>query len=131
LEDLGKDFGMDPAKCDAFQEQINQVVAVYQSALSDDEKIARLTELWSQSAESLQKSASDDPEVASTANQYLILMKQLVAMAMAEESPSGTDKSASAAATNSLKKLKTLTQNYVKMMKILCPRLTLPPIMNQ
>ena len=79
----------------------------------------------------MQKAGSDDPEVASTANQYLVLMKQLMAMAMAEEPPSGSDKNVSVAAANSLKKLKALTQNYVKMMKILCPRLTLPPIMNQ
>jgi hypothetical protein len=129
LEDLAKDMGMSPAKCNAVQQQINQVVAVYQSSLSDEEKIARLSQLWSQSAASLQKAGSADTEVASTADQYLSMMDELVGMA--KDSSKGSDKNASAAAMNSLKKLKTLTQNYVKMMKVMCPKLTLPPIMNQ
>ncbi len=129
LEDLSKDFGMDPAKCDAVQKQINQVMAVYQSNLTDDEKVASLTQLWSKSAAAMEKSTSDDPDVASTANQYLVMMKELVAMA--KDSPNDSDKNVSAAAANSLKKLKTLTQNYVKMMKVMCPKLVLPPLMNQ
>ncbi len=129
LDDLAKDLGMGPAKCNAVQEQINQVVAVYQSSLSDEEKIAALSKLWSQSAVSLQKSASADPEVASTANQYLVMMQEL--MVLAEASPSKTDKNASPQAINSLKKLKMLTQNYAKMMKVMCPNLTLPSIMSE
>jgi hypothetical protein len=129
LEDLARDFGMDPAKCNAVQKQIDQVVAVYQSGLSDDEKIAGLSALWAQSAASLQKSAAADSEVASTANQYVLMMEELVAMA--KDSPSGSDKNVSVAAKNSLNKLRALTQNYVKMMKVMCPKLNLPAVMNQ
>lgn len=129
LEDLAKDFGIDPAQCEALQKQIDRVVSVYQSGMSDDEKVARLSELWAQTASSMQKSGANDPEVGSAVNQYLFLMQEL--MAMAQASPGGSDKSVTPAARNSLNKLKGLSQNYVKMMKVMCPKLTLPPVMNQ
>jgi hypothetical protein len=128
LEDIAKDLGMEPAKCDAVQRQIDQVVSVYQSGLTDNEKIAKLTELWAQSAAALKKSGESDPDVGATAGQYLLLMEEVVAMTKA--SPSGDDKAVSSTARDSLKRLKILTQNYVKMIKILCPKLTLPAIMN-
>ena len=129
LEDLAKDLGMNPATCDAVQKQIDEVMAVYQSGLSDEQKIASLSQLWSQTATSMRKSGEADSEVAATGNQYLLMMNELVAMA--KHSSGGSNKNVSAEAMNSLRKLKALTQNYVKMMKVMCPKLVLPPIMNQ
>jgi hypothetical protein len=128
LEDLSKDLGMNPAQCEALQRQIDDVVSVYQSGMSDDEKIAKLSALWGQAAASMRKSGEKDPDVGATAGQYLTVMEDLVAMAKAQ---SGSDKDASVAARNALTRLKGMSQNYVKMMKILCPKLSLPPIMNQ
>jgi len=119
---------MDPAKCNALQQQIDQVVAVYQSSMTDEEKVARLMEVWSQSMAAMQKSGENDPDVAAAARQYRVMMEELLAMAKASSGGGGKDVPADA--RESLKKLKVITQNYVKMMKILCPKLKLPAIMN-
>jgi hypothetical protein len=128
LADMAQDLGMDPATCDAIQARIDQVVAVYQSSQTESEKLAKLTELWSQAMTDMKKAGEQDGDVASTSGQYLLIMQELVDMAKA--APDGGQQ-VSPAAKNTLVKLKALTQNYVKMMKIMCPKLSLPPLMNQ
>jgi hypothetical protein len=129
IQDLARDMGMDPRQCDDVQNRINQVVAIYESALSDDEKMARLTEAVAQSMAEMQQAGSKDPEVATAGNQYVLLIQEL--LAAARKSASGDDKKVSDAVKDDLQKLKIMTKDYVQMMKLMCPKLVLPDVMTK
>jgi hypothetical protein len=129
IQDLARDMGMDPRQCDDVQNRINQVVAIYESALSDDEKMARLTEAVAQSMAEMQQAGSKDPEVATAGNQYVLLIQEL--LAAARKSASGDDKKVSDAVKDDLQKLKIMTKDYVQMMKLMCPKLVLPDVMTR
>jgi hypothetical protein len=129
VQDLARDMGMDPRQCDDVQNRINQVVAIYESPLSDDEKMARLTEAVAQSMAEMQQAGSKDPEVATAGNQYVLLIQEL--LAAARKSASGDDKKVSDAVKDDLQKLKIMTKDYVQMMKLMCPKLVLPDVMTK
>jgi hypothetical protein len=129
VQDLARDMGMDPRQCDDVQNRINQVVAIYESPLSDDEKMARLTEAVAQSMAEMQHAGSKDPEVATAGNQYVLLIQEL--LAAARKSASGDDKKVSDAVKDDLQKLKIMTKDYVQMMKLMCPKLVLPDVMTK
>ena len=129
VQDMARGMGLDPRLCGDLQNRINEIIAISQSALSDDEKVKKLSEALAQSLAGMQKSGSKDPEIGNTMNQYLALIKDLVATA--QVSDVGSDKNISAAAKNELQKLLILTKNYVQMMKLMCPKLVLPEAMNK
>jgi hypothetical protein len=129
MQDMARGMGMDPRQCDDIQNRINQIVAIYESSLSDNEKIASLTEAVAQSVEEMQQAASKDPEVATAGNQYLVLIQEL--LAAARKSASGDDKKVSDAIKDDLQKLKIMTKDYVQMMKLMCPKLALPDVMTK
>jgi len=122
VQDMARRMGMDPRQCEALQDQINQVTSVANSSLSENEKAARLVDLLDISMESMRQAASKDPEVAQIVNQYLSMMQGLVAAAR----NSVNDKNVSSKTADDLSKLKIMTQTYVQMMKMMCPRLNLP-----
>lgn len=122
VQDMARNMGMDPQRCDALQNQIDQVTSVASSSLSENEKAAQLSQLLDQSIESMKQAASKDPEVAQIVNQYLSMMQGLVAVA---KNP-GDDKSVSAGTAEDLSKLKIMTRTYIQMMKLMCPKLKLP-----
>ncbi len=59
----------------------------------------------------------------------LVFMKGLIAAARA--SAAAGDKKVSATAKEDLQKLIILTKTYVAMMKVMCPKLTLPDTMSK
>jgi len=129
IQDMARSMGMDPKLCDGLQERINRIVAISESSITDEEKVEKLSEAVAESIAGMQKSGSKDAEVAKAANQYLVLMKGLIAAVRASV---GTgDKKVSASAKEDLQKLIILTKTYVAMMKIMCPKLTLPDTMNK
>jgi hypothetical protein len=81
MQDMARGMGMDPRQCDDVQNRINQIVAIYESPLSDDEKMAKLTEAVAQSVAEMQQAAAKDPEVATAGNQYVLLIQGLLAAA--------------------------------------------------
>lgn len=129
MQDMARGMGMDPQQCDDLQNRINQIVAIYESSLSDNEKIASLTEAVAQSVEQMQQAASKDPEVATAGNQYLVLIQEL--LAAARKSASGDEKKVSDAVKDDLHKLKIMTKDYVQMMRLMCPKLALPDVMTK
>jgi len=129
VQDMARGMGMDPGLCNDLQNRINEVVAISDSSLSDDEKMTKLTEAVAQSMADMQKAASKDPEVESAIGQHLVLVQAL--MAAARTSASGNDKKVSDSVKDDLEKLKIITKNYVQMMKLMCPKLTLPDVMNK
>jgi hypothetical protein len=129
MQDMARGMGMDPRQCDDVQNRINQIVAIYESPLSDDEKMAKLTEAVAQSVAEMQQAAAKDPEVATAGNQYVLLIQEL--LAAAHKSASGDDKKVSDAVKDDLQKLKIMTKDYVQMMKLMCPKLALPDVMNK
>jgi hypothetical protein len=129
VQDMARGMGMDPRQCDDVQNRINQIVAIYESPLSDDEKMTKLTEAVAQSVTEMQQAASKDPEVAAAGNQYVLLIQEL--LAAARKSASGDDKKVSDAVKDDLQKLKIMTKDYVQMMKLMCPKLALPDVMTK
>ncbi len=129
VQDMARGMGIDPRQCENLQNRINQIVAIYESPASDNEKVASLSEAVAQSMAEMEQAASKDPEVEKAVNQYLGLMKEL--MAAARSSASGDDKKISDAAKDDLQKLKIMTSTYVQMMKALCPKLILPDVMTK
>ncbi len=129
IQDMARNMGMDPKLCDGVQERINRIVAISESSISDEEKVEKLSEAVTESIAGMQKSGSKDEEVARAANQYLGLMKGLIAAVRA--SAAAGDKKVSATAKEDLQKLIILTKTYVAMMKVMCPKLTLPDTMNK
>ena len=128
-QDMARSMGMDPKLCDGLQERINRIVAISQASITDEEKVEKLSEAVAESIAGMEKSSSKDDEVAKAANQYLVLMKGLIAAARAS---AGTDdKKVSATAKEDLQKLIIMTKTYVAMMKVMCPKLTLPDTMNK
>ena len=55
-------WGSTPGCVVIFRNRINQIVAIYESSLSDDEKMASLTEAVAQSLAEMQQAGSKDPE---------------------------------------------------------------------
>ncbi len=129
VRDMSRGMGMDPRQCDDLQNRIDRIVAIYESPISENEKLASLSELATQSMEEMKQAASKDPEVEQAINQHLVLMQAILSAAKA--SASGDDKKVSDAVKDDLQKMKILTKTYVDMMKALCPRLTLPELMTK
>jgi hypothetical protein len=129
MQDMARGMGMDPGQCEGLQNRINQIVAIYESPLSDDEKMAQLTEILAQSVAEMQQAGSKDPEVATAGNQYVLLIQEL--LAAARKSAAGGDKKVSDAVKDDLQKLKIMTKDYMQMMKLMCPKLALPDVMTK
>ena len=129
IQDMARSMGMDPKLCDGLQERINRIVEISQSSMTDEEKVEKLSEAVAESIAGMEKSGSKDAEVAKAASQYLVLMKGLIAAVRA--SAGADDKKVSASAKEDLQKLIVLTKTYVAMMKVMCPKLTLPDTMNK
>ncbi|MGO9569355.1 MAG: hypothetical protein ACLP5H_17610 [Desulfomonilaceae bacterium] len=129
MQDMARGMGMDPRQCDDLQNRINRIVAIYESSQSDNEKMASLSEAVAQSVAEMEQAASKDPEVATAGNQYIGLIQEL--LSAARTSASGDDKKVSDAVKDDLQKLKIMTKDYVQMMKLMCPGLTLPDVMTK
>lgn len=129
VQDMARSMGMDPKLCAGLQERINRIIGISESSITDEEKVEKLSEAVAESIAGMQKSGSKDAEVATAANQYLVLMKGL--LAAARQSVAAGDKNVSNTAKEDLQKLIILTKVYVSMMKIMCPKLTVPDTMNK
>ena len=129
IQDMARTMGMDPKLCEDLQERINKIVAISDSSLTDQEKIDKLSETVAESMAGMQTAGSKDAEVANAANQYLVLMKDI--MTAARSSAAKGDNKISASTKEDLQKLLTITKTYMAMMKIMCPKLALPETMNK
>ena len=129
IQDMARTMGMDPKLCEDLQERINKIVAISDSSLTDQEKVDKLSETVAESMAGMQTAGSKDAEVANAANQYLVLMKDI--MSAARSSAAKGDSKVSAATKEDLQKLLTITKTYMAMMKIMCPKLALPDTMNK
>ncbi len=129
IQDMARNMGMDPKLCEALQERINRIVAIADSSLTDEDKVNKLSEAVAESIGGMQTAGSKDPEVANAASQYLVLMKDIITAA--RSSTAKGDNKVSASAKEDLQKLLIITKTYMSMMKIMCPKLTLPDTMKK
>jgi len=129
IQDMARSMGMDPKLCEDLQERVNKIVAISDSSLTDQEKVDKLSETVAESIAGMQTAGSKDAEVANAANQYLVLMKDI--MTAARSSAAKGDNKVLASTKEDLQKLLLITKTYMAMMKIMCPKLTLPDTMNK
>ncbi|HMK37364.1 MAG TPA: hypothetical protein VK463_19980 [Desulfomonilaceae bacterium] len=113
--------------CSELQDKIDNVVNLSRAGLSDKEKIAKLSALFSQSMAALTKSSEKDSEIDAITKQYKFLFETLLAAAMATSSD---DAKITPDTKDELQKLKIMTANYVALMRLLCPGLKLPENMS-
>jgi hypothetical protein len=128
-QDMARSFGMNPALCDGLQSQIDKVVNIYQSSASEDDKMSQLTEALTESLKRMRESSHNDSDVDRIVKQYLTIIEGL--LASARDSFKASDKQVSPDARDDLQKLKTMTGMYMSMMKMMCPKLKLPDVMNK
>ncbi|MEW6351734.1 MAG: hypothetical protein AB1646_22020 [Thermodesulfobacteriota bacterium] len=121
--------GLGAAKCREIQQQVDEIMSIFRSGLKDEEKIGKLSQIWSRSAAEMKKSGESDEDIRATVNQYLPFLDMLAAEAQTALKAGETQVSKDKAAQ--LDRIKLLTQSYVKMIGLLCPKLTLPPIMGK
>jgi hypothetical protein len=120
---------MDPALCDGLQAQIDKVVNIYRSSVTEDEKVSQLTEALAESLRNMRESGQKDPEVDRLVKQYLTIIEGL--LTSARDSFKAGVKQLPPDAKDELQKLKILTGTYMGMMKMMCPKLALPDVMNK
>jgi hypothetical protein len=130
VQDMARSMGMDPKVCGELQNQVNQVSAIFQSSLSAQEKLTKLQETLAASMAGMQKSAESDPEIGAIVKQYTVMMMGLLATTRGSLS-GAEDKQVSTESKQELDKLKVLTSTYVNMVKMMCPKLSLPEVMNK
>jgi hypothetical protein len=122
-------IGLGASQCQEVQKRISSVVGIFESSLKDQEKMAKLSEIWSQSAAEMRKSGEGDELIQTTMEPYLLLMEGLAAQLKASM---GTgNKQAPEEMKATFDRMKLMTGSYVKMMRLLCPKLVLPPIMDK
>jgi hypothetical protein len=129
VQDMARSFGMDPALCDGLQSQIDKVLNIYRSSATDNDKISQLKEALAESLRKMRQSGDKDPEVDRIIKQYLTIMEGL--LASARDAFKAGDKQLSPDAQKELQKLKIMTATYMSMMKMMCPKLNLPDVMNK
>jgi len=129
IQDMSRTMGMDPKRCEDLQERVNRIVAISESSDTVEQKVEKLSEYIAESIAGLEKAGSKDSEVANAVKQYLVLMKGIMASALA--SAATGEKKVSAATKEDLQKLIILTKTYVTMMKVMCPKLALPDTVNK
>ena len=118
------DMKVDPKVCAGLQAQIDEMVNLSQSSLSQDEKIKRLKLAWQKSWSKALGEAEEDKETLDMLEGMGGLVAQLLA------SISTTQKNGEADAPASTMKLfgdlKQQTKTFVGLMMMLCPDLKLP-----
>lgn len=122
----------DPKVCESLQAQIDQIVAIGNSPLPEEEKVAKLTDSWKQSWAEIQKLAAGDPETAERIKSLADLMTLI--LHRASPPTPGTEKGEPAEIKDLLAKItmKDLAKPilvYTLVARSLCPKLKLPPFM--
>ncbi|MBM4328030.1 MAG: hypothetical protein FJ118_12810 [Deltaproteobacteria bacterium] len=116
---------IDPAVCSQLQSRIDEIVSISRSeTMSDREKVARLSESWSQSIAEMLKGGEQDPEMAKVIKDLIESIAQTLGKA---KSTAGSPKGDSGAeAARDLRVLVERTKPYVAIMQLLCPDLKVP-----
>ena len=118
------DMKVDPRVCAGLQAQIDEMVSLSQSSLSQDEKIKRLKLVWQKSWSKALSEAEEDKETLKMLEGMGGLVAQLLA------SVSTAQKNGETEAPDSTMKLfgdlKQQTKTFVGLMMMLCPDLKLP-----
>ncbi|MEW6530532.1 MAG: hypothetical protein AB1473_06835 [Thermodesulfobacteriota bacterium] len=116
---------IDPAVCSQLQGRLDEIVAISRSeTMSDQEKVARLSESWKQSMTEMLKGAGQDSEMAKVIKDLIESIAQtLVKAKSSAQSPKGDT---GAEAARDLRVLMERTKPYVAIMQLLCPDLKVP-----
>jgi hypothetical protein len=120
----------DPSKCREVQAQLDAVMAIAQStSLSEAEKMAKLEAAIAQSFVAMQSNAKNISEAAQIAREWTDTLKQMMASAMTPgAAPSD---SVPSDAKTGLDIVKNRLKPYVQVMKVMCPDLVIPDIVNR
>jgi hypothetical protein len=118
------DMKIDPKVCAGLQAQVDEMVKLSKSSLSQDEKMKRLKQVWDKSWSRALSEAEDDTETLKMLEGMGGLVAQLLASISAAEKNGETE------APDSTMKLfgdlKQQTKTFVGLMMMLCPDLKLP-----
>ncbi|MFZ5866963.1 MAG: hypothetical protein ACOYXY_13855 [Thermodesulfobacteriota bacterium] len=116
---------IDPAVCSQLQGRLDEIVAISRSeTMSDQEKVARLSESWKQSMTEMLRGAGQDSEMAKVIKDLIESIAQtLVKGKSSAQSPKGDT---GAEAARDLRVLMERTKPYVAIMQLLCPDLKVP-----
>jgi hypothetical protein len=115
--------------CEAVQNQIDQIRSIADStAVSDEEKVAKLKEIWMQSWQEIQNFAQDDPDMSAQLKQLSGLIAAL--LFEADDPRNAGKKDVSDQAKAALAQIKERIKPYMTVMKMMCPQLVLPPALS-
>lgn len=130
LDEMAK-LGVGPGaqRCSKVQRQVDGITDIYRSNLTDEEKMVKLSAIWAQSAADMKKSAEGDEDIEAAMAPQLFMLEGLAgqlrtAAAAGQKQPPAEVKAA-------FERVKTMTDSYVKMMRLMCPKLSLPPMMGK
>ena len=120
----------DPKKCDEIQQQVDQIVSIWKSsALSDEEKTAKLKESVTQSLAVMIGSSVNDTEGAKIAKEFRDAIAQL--LSKADASGGKADKTVPDDAKTDLALLQERIKPYLFLMKLMCPELIIPELVSR
>jgi hypothetical protein len=118
------DMKVDPQVCSGLQAQIDEMVNLSQSSLSQEEKIKRLKEVWQKSWSKALNEAEEDKETLKMLEGMGGLVAQLLASISSAQKNGETD--APDSTVKLFGDLKQQTKTFVGLMMMLCPDLKLP-----
>lgn len=119
-----KDIKVDPKVCAGLQAQIDEMVKLSQSSLSQDEKIKRLNQVWKKSWSRALVNAEEDADTQKMLEGIGGLVAQLLA-SISEAQKKG-ETNAPESTIKLFGDLKQQTKTFVGLMMMLCPDLKLP-----
>ena len=116
---------IDPQKCALLQRQMDQIVVISRSTtLTEEQKIAKLSESLTQSLHTMISSTANDPDAAKIAKEWRDTLMRV--MSTADVSGRAQDTDVSADAKRGVNLIKKRIQPYIAVMKLLCPDLVVP-----
>jgi hypothetical protein len=111
--------------CEALQKQVDHIVSIADSrGISDEEKVAKLKDMWSKSWEEIAKFAQGDQDMTGRIKH----LRDLISVLLFETvDPAGVKKDVSNRAREALVQIKDRIKPYMAITRMICPQLVLPP----
>jgi hypothetical protein len=121
---------LDASVCRQVQKQVDDLVAISESAsMSREEKIAALSQSWAQSIATMRNDAKKDEETAQMVKGLSDSVAKILALGLASSQQGQKDVSSDT--KQALNDVNEQIKPYMSFMKILCPKLVLPPVMQK
>lgn len=121
---------LDTSVCDKVQSQVNEIVAISESSsMTDAEKVRALSQAWKQSWNTMFERSQNDPEMAKMVKELGNTIRRVIEQGM--NSPGSGNREVSDQTKQSLAALRNQIRPYLSIMKMLCPNLVMPPMVER